>query len=148
MRLPAPASDTRSVFRCFDKFLLQGAIALLFAAVFPAFSRAQTAPLKPALITQPGGTIAMPCASGSPNCTVTNKSDIYGVLSGFSTTTGYGMATGLGSVDANNLVTKWSSITTKGSATTLTLSPTPVKITHGQPVNVSINVTAAAPATA
>ena len=94
-----------------------------------------------------GGTIAMPCASGSPNCTVTNKSDIYGVLSGFSTTTGYDMATGLGSVDANNLVTKWSSITTKGSATTLTLSPTPVQITHGQPVNVSINVTAAAPAT-
>src|SRR5580704_14088899 len=53
MRLPAPASDTRSVFRCFDKFLLRGALALLFAAVFPAFSRAQTAPPKTALITQP-----------------------------------------------------------------------------------------------
>jgi hypothetical protein len=94
-----------------------------------------------------GGTIAMPCASGSLNCTVTNKSDIYGVLSGFNTTTGYDLATGLGSVDANNLVTKWSSIITKGSATTLTLSPTPVKVPHGQPVNVSIDVTAAAPAT-
>ena len=94
-----------------------------------------------------GGTIAMPCANGSPNCTVTNKSDAYGVLSGFSTTAGYDLATGLGSVDANILVTKWSSVATKGSATTLTLSPTPVKVTHGQPVNVSIDVTAAAPAT-
>jgi subtilase family serine protease len=93
-----------------------------------------------------GGTIAMPCANGSPNCTVTNKSDAYGVLSGFSTTAGYDLATGLGSVDANILVTKWSSVATKGSATTLTLSPTPVNVTHGQPVNVSIDVTAAAPA--
>ena len=53
MRLPAPASDTRSVFRGFFVGFSQCALALLFAAVFPAFSRAQTAPLKPALITQP-----------------------------------------------------------------------------------------------
>jgi len=90
-----------------------------------------------------GGTIAMPCAKGSPDCIVNNPADIYGVLSGFSTTAGYDLATGLGSVDANNFVTLWDTVTTQGSATTLSLNPTPVSITHGQPVNFTIGVTAA-----
>jgi subtilase family serine protease len=50
------------------------------------------------------GTIAMPCAKNSPNCTVTNSSDTVGVLSGFSATTGFDLATGLGSVNVGNLV--------------------------------------------
>jgi len=90
-----------------------------------------------------GGTIAMPCAKGSPDCIVNNPADIYGVLSGFSTTAGYDLATGLGSVNANNFVTLWDKVTTQGSATTLTLTPSPVKTTHGQPVNFTIGVTAA-----
>jgi subtilase family serine protease len=51
------------------------------------------------------GTIAMPCARGSPNCVVTNPRDQYGILSGFDAGSGYDLATGLGSVDAFNLVT-------------------------------------------
>jgi uncharacterized protein (TIGR03437 family) len=51
------------------------------------------------------GTIAMPCAKGSPNCVVTNPGDQYGILSGFDARVGYDLATGLGSVDAFNLVT-------------------------------------------
>jgi len=51
------------------------------------------------------GTIAMPCARGSPNCVVTNLRDQYGILSGFDAGVGYDLATGLGSVDAFNLVT-------------------------------------------
>ena len=94
-----------------------------------------------------GSTIAMPCANGSPDCIVTNKSDAYGVLSGFSTATGYDLATGLGSVDANTLVTKWNTVATKSSATTLNLTPSPVTIKHGQPVTVNIGVAAVAPAT-
>ncbi len=94
-----------------------------------------------------GGTIAMPCAKRSPDCTVTNDADSYGVLSGYSTTTGYDLATGLGSVDANNLVTKWDTVTTSGSATTLSLTPSPVNITHGQPVNVAVSVAPAGGAT-
>ncbi len=91
-----------------------------------------------------GGTIAMPCAKGStPDCITSHTGDAFGVLSGYSTTAGYDLATGLGSVDANNLVTKWSAVTTtlKSSATTLSLSPSPVNITHGQSVNVNIGVT-------
>lgn len=91
-----------------------------------------------------GGTIAMPCTTGTPNCVTSTPADVYGVLSGYATAGGYDLATGLGSVDANNFVTKWSSVTTtlKASATTLTLnSGNPVNITHGQSVNVAIGVT-------
>jgi hypothetical protein len=94
-----------------------------------------------------GATIAMPCAKASPDCTVTNSADTYGILSGYSTTAGYDLATGLGSVDANSLVTNWNTVTTKGSATTLSLSPSPVNITHGQSVNLNISVAAASSAT-
>ena len=91
-----------------------------------------------------GGTIAVPCATGSPNCVTSKSGDAYGVLSGYSTTSGYDLATGLGSLDANNFVTKWSTVTTalKASTTTLALnSGNPVNITHGQSVSVSIGVT-------
>jgi hypothetical protein len=85
------------------------------------------------------GTIAVPCATGSPNCTTTIAGDAYGILSGYNAATGYDLATGLGSVDANNLVTKWSSVTLLPSTTTLS-SLTPTTITHGQAVNFTASV--------
>jgi Pro-kumamolisin, activation domain/Bacterial Ig-like domain (group 3) len=91
-----------------------------------------------------GSTIAMPCMSGSLNCTVSNPGDSYGVLSGYATTSGYDLATGLGSVNAANLVAKWkaSASALKPTTTTLTLnSGAAVNITHGQSVSVSIGVT-------
>ena len=90
------------------------------------------------------GTIAMPCLKGSPNCTVANQSHQYGVLSGHTAAAGYDLATGLGSVNATNLVNKWSTITFRPSTTSLTLnSGNAVNITHGQSINVSIGVTPA-----
>ncbi len=86
------------------------------------------------------GTIAMPCAAGTPNCTVNTSGHPYGVLSGYSTGVGYDAATGLGSVNANNLVTNWSSVTFTPSTTTLSITPT-TGITHGQSVTVTIGVT-------
>jgi subtilase family serine protease len=92
-----------------------------------------------------GSTIAMPCASGSPNCTVTTPGDQFGVLSGFSTTSGYDLATGLGSVNATNLIAKWTNFKLTPSSTTLTLTPpngsTLTTLTHGQSVSVSSDVT-------
>ena len=85
------------------------------------------------------GTIAMPCLTGSPNCTTTRSGDAYGILSGYNAGTGYDLATGLGSVDANNLVTKWTSVSLLSSATTVN-SLTPATITHGQPVNFNVTV--------
>lgn len=49
-----------------------------------------------------GGTIAMPCAKSSPNCTVTGSNQV-GVLSGYNAGTGYNLATGLGSLNVANL---------------------------------------------
>jgi hypothetical protein len=84
------------------------------------------------------GTIAMPCAKGALNCTVTTPSDRYGVLSGYASTAGYDLATGLGSVNAANLVNSWSNASFVASATTLTLSPS--TITHGSQVSASVTV--------
>jgi subtilase family serine protease len=84
------------------------------------------------------GTIAMPCLKGTPNCTVTNPSDHYGVLSGFSATIGYDFATGLGSVNAANLVNSWTNSTFVSTTTTLALAPS--TIVHGGTVAVIADV--------
>ena len=96
------------------------------------------------------GTNAMPCDDTVPqpvNCSAPGVEGL-GILSGYSATTGYDLTTGLGSVNAANLVNKWSTITValKPSATTLSLNPTS-SIPHGSPVTVQINVTPAPPAT-
>jgi Pro-kumamolisin, activation domain/Bacterial Ig-like domain (group 3) len=85
------------------------------------------------------GTIAMVCLKGSPNCTTANSSHQYGVLSGYNTGTGFDLATGLGSVNAANLVNKWSTVTFTQSATTLN-SVNPTTLTHGQSSNVTVSV--------
>jgi hypothetical protein len=84
------------------------------------------------------GTIAMPCVKGALNCTVTTSSDRYGILSGYASTAGYDLATGLGSVNAANLVNSWSSASFVASSTTLTLSPS--SIIHGTQVSASVKV--------
>ena len=85
------------------------------------------------------GTIAMPCNSGSLNCTVSHSGDAYGILSGYNTGAGYDLATGLGSVNAANLVNKWSSVTFTASATTLN-SVAPTSLTHAQSATVTVTV--------
>jgi len=94
-----------------------------------------------------GGTIATPCATGSLNCNTAVPSDIYGILSGFSTTAGYDLATGLGSVNVNNLVKQWSSVTFTSSSTALTLNggTNSINVTHGTSVNVNVVVTPSSP---
>lgn len=85
------------------------------------------------------GTIEMPCVTGSPNCSTTSSGDAYGVLTGYNAGTGYDLASGLGSVDANKLVLKWNSVTLLPSTTTLS-SLTPTTVTHGQAVNFTVSV--------
>ena len=89
-----------------------------------------------------GGTIAMPCATGStPDCITQTTGDLYGVLSGYNTTSGYDLATGLGSINAYNLVTNWNITTgTKGTVTSLTISPANSPIVHGTAVPINITV--------
>lgn len=92
----------------------------------------------------PGGsTIQMPCVNGTLNCVTTSSTDANGVLSGYGTTPGYDLATGLGSVNAGNLISKWISFTSvlSASKTTLNLdSGAAVNITHGQSITAVVNV--------
>jgi len=91
-----------------------------------------------------GSTIAVPCFKGTPNCTTNVGTDAYGVLSGYSTGTAYDLATGLGSVDAAQMVNNWNKVTFTPSITTLTLN-VPANTTHGASVPVTITVTPASP---
>ncbi|HWY02360.1 MAG TPA: protease pro-enzyme activation domain-containing protein [Candidatus Acidoferrum sp.] len=89
-----------------------------------------------------GSTIAMPCIAGTPNCTVVTPGDTYGVLSGYSTGTGYDLATGLGSVDAANLVNNWTKASFTATSASLQLnSGNAVNVKHGTAVPVNIGVT-------
>jgi hypothetical protein len=57
------------------------------------------------------------CSSGSPNCTMNSAGSFF--LTGFDSTIGYDLASGLGSVDVNQLIAYW------GTAT----GDSPVKVT-------------------
>jgi hypothetical protein len=66
---------------------------------------------------------------------------------GFNATSGYDLATGLGSVNAANLVSAWRALNFANTTTTLNSSTTTVTAAHGQPVPLVVNVTGpAAPA--
>jgi subtilase family serine protease len=69
---------------------------------------------------QTSGTIAQPCFTGGPNCTTNTAGDAIGILSGYSSTSGYDRATGLGSVNIANLVNSWPSAS---PAPAVTVSP-------------------------
>jgi subtilase family serine protease len=76
------------------------------------------------------GTIAVLCSSGSPNCDKTNSSDTYGILTGYNAGAGYDLATGLGSVDAANLVNNW---TGNSTAPNFNVAFNPTTITIASP---------------
>lgn len=89
------------------------------------------------------GTNAMPCASESPNCP---GNTLYGVLTGYSAGAGYDQATGLGSVNASNLVNDWNSVTFTPSTTTLTLNGgSAVNVVHGSQISVGVSVSPTSP---
>jgi hypothetical protein len=98
----------------------------------------------------PGGNNSVACQGGSLNCSNTKSaSGNYGILEvnppsnsapAWATATGYDLATGLGTVNAYNLVQNWKSNFT---LPTVTLNLSPTTITHGQGVNVTVNVTPA-----
>jgi hypothetical protein len=94
----------------------------------------------------------VPCMGATPNCSNLLASGT-GVLipttgsttPAYTSTAGYDLATGLGSVNAQTLVTKWASVNTAGSTTTLVLNGgTAVNTTHGQSIPFKISVSPAA----
>lgn len=89
------------------------------------------------------GTIATPCTAHSLNCNLVNAGDTYGLLSGYSAGAGYDLATGLGSVNAYNLVHAWAQPEISTSTTLSLNSNKVVNITHGQAVSFNISVSPA-----
>ena len=106
------------------------------------------------------GTNTVPCAYGvgtldSPNCigvtsplTITDPNTGASVLEGeigtgttpdYAATTGYDLASGLGTIDANNLVTNWGNV--KFTTSTVTLTPSQTTFAHGTSVTISGTVT-------
>lgn len=93
-----------------------------------------------------GSTIEVPCITGSQNCQTNAAGDAYGILTGYNTTAAYDLATGLGSVDAANLVNNWDQATFTATTSTLTLNNgNAINATHGTavPVNIAISPTGA-----
>jgi len=99
------------------------------------------------------GSNAVPCFSGNQDCQGTDQPVQVGVslpaaifppdsfTDGQATTTGYDLATGLGSVNAANLVKAWGTLSTAASNTTLKVSQTTFQ--HGTSITLSGSVTAA-----
>jgi len=87
------------------------------------------------------GNNAVVCANGSSGC------GANGFTTGYSASTGYDLASGLGSVDAAAMVKKWSSAVSTSTGTTLNIdgATTPLSVTHGTTLNINVAV---APATA
>ena len=91
----------------------------------------------------------VPCAGASTNCSNHVAGTIGVVVAAasptvpaYTTTTGYDLATGLGSLNVQNVVNKWSSVNTTSTTTALTLNNgSAVSITHGQAVPYQISVT-------
>jgi hypothetical protein len=80
------------------------------------------------------------------NCATSKAGDQIGILTGFQAGSGYDLATGLGSVNASNLVNNWNSGNRTSSATTLTLNGgNAVNVTHGTPVSVAASVSPTSP---
>ena len=103
------------------------------------------------------GTNTVPCEIGYSDCiTVTNPITITdpstgqsvtegemgtGTAADYNAAAGYDLATGLGTIDAYQMVTNWGSV--KFAATTTTLTPSATSFTHGTNITLSGTVTAA-----
>ena len=85
------------------------------------------------------GNNSVPCTSGTTNCALNTAGNYY--LSGYDTKTGYDLASGLGSVDATQLVNYWSSSTGTAAATINVTPPTPNPVTTVESLSVPVSVT-------
>ncbi len=86
------------------------------------------------------GSNNMTCLQGTPDCTL-DTADTFDSLQEYPASTGYDLASGLGSVDASVMVNDWNSISLK--PTTTTMQVTPASAQHGAPISFTVKVTSA-----
>ena len=95
------------------------------------------------------GNTSVACQGGTPNCSNTSTAaHQYGVTvnagtAAWTATTGYDLATGLGTVNVANLAAAWAGVGLTASTTTISSSPSGT-ITHGSNANFTVNVAASA----
>jgi hypothetical protein len=94
------------------------------------------------------GTIDVPCYNGFESCHPTVAGDTIGILPGYDTIAGYDLATGLGSINAYNLIEGWATASATFLPTTTTLAATTSNTaTYGATLGVTVSVAPVAPAT-
>jgi hypothetical protein len=92
------------------------------------------------------GTIAMACDPAAPNCSLAHSTDLVGILSGYAATTGFDLATGLGTLNVANVVNAWAATTGTGAATvTLTPSASSIKVSQSMTVQVAVSGSSGTP---
>jgi hypothetical protein len=94
-----------------------------------------------------GGNNSVPCQQTQYNtadCVPSNNTSGYLFESGYNTFTGYDLATGLGSVDATQLVNNWTSASGSLYVAEVTATPSATSITTAQPLTFTISVAALA----
>ena len=103
------------------------------------------------------GTNSVPCEEAptvSPSCIAVGASAIVygGVTEGqigtgttpeYNAAAGYNLATGLGTIDANNLITDWPKVVL--ASTTTTMTPSQTNFAHGTAITISGTVTGSSP---
>jgi hypothetical protein len=114
-----------------QKYGRQGQAAQVFYAL------AKIAPAAFHDVTRGGNYVACTVTPGLPDCVAgANGTD---ETPGFAAAVGYDLASGLGTIDAAQLVNHWGDVSAKSSATSLQLSA--VSFQHGQSVTASVKVT-------
>jgi subtilase family serine protease len=78
------------------------------------------------------------CAPGTPNCSLDTNGDGFNTLQEYPATPGYDLASGLGTIDANLLVTNWGKISFLPTSITFSLSP--ATVVHGSAVTINATV--------
>ncbi len=86
------------------------------------------------------GNNSVPCASGTPDCKADAASQLF--LTGYDTNAGYDLATGLGSIDATQLITYWGSAIGT-AAPSVTVTPASSNVNSSASLNVTVMVSGA-----
>lgn len=84
------------------------------------------------------GNNSVPCTSGTSDCTENSVGNYF--ESGYNATTGYDLASGLGSVDATQLITYWNTASSTPTAS-VAVNPQFTSITTAESLSVPVTVT-------